>query len=381
MTDPLEHILRLAFEIGPRPGTGEGARKASAYIRDQLEEYGFSVKVESFRSPRSYAHYLLPIYLLALAGAVVAVVLNSAALGLLLSGIALVAFLGEVTTALRLVSILVRTGHGQNVIARLAPKEMPRRHLVVVAHYDSPKPEILMHPRLVRGYRMGFRLLSLSLLMLPLLLALSAALNLRVVALATAPFALVVAIAVVVLLHRELFGRYVAGANGNASGVAVMLTLCEALSVDAPADTEVLALATGCQDAGMVGMQAFMRKHADELDRAWVLNIDSVGAGEVFYTTSEGMLLGHATSRELREVAEKVGALAGVSVTGRPFKVTSTDTEPLLLRRLDAISVMAGEDGVPINWRWRTDTMENIDPDSIDTAYKFTEAIVRRLIA
>lgn len=49
MTDPLEHILRLAFEIGPRPGTGEGARKASAYIRDQLEEYGFSVKVESFR--------------------------------------------------------------------------------------------------------------------------------------------------------------------------------------------------------------------------------------------------------------------------------------------------------------------------------------------
>jgi hypothetical protein len=160
-----------------------------------------------------------------------------------------------------------------------------------------------------------------------------------------------------------------------------MLTLCEALAMDQPADTEVLALATGCQDVGAVGMQAFIKKHGDELERAWVLNLDSIGAGDVFYTTTEGVLLKHRTSEELREVAQKVAMLPGMDVEGRPYRLSVSDAEPVLLRRMDAISVMADHNGVPVNAHWRTDTVENIDTDTIDTAYRFTEAMVRRLIA
>jgi hypothetical protein len=58
-----------------------------------------------------------------------------------------------------------------------------------------------------------------------------------------------------------------------------------------------------------------------------------------------------------------------------------TDAEPVLLRRMDAISVMADNNGHPVNAHWRTDTVANIDPDTVDTAYRFTEAMVRRLIA
>jgi hypothetical protein len=59
----------------------------------------------------------------------------------------------------------------------------------------------------------------------------------------------------------------------------------------------------------------------------------------------------------------------------------SNDTEPVLLRRLDAMTVIATRDGVPVNWHWKTDVVENIDPDTVDTAYRFVEAMVRRLIA
>jgi hypothetical protein len=380
MIDPLEHIQRLAADIGPRPSTGEGERKAAAYIRERLEGFGFTVKTEGFRSPRSLGHLYIPIYLLALVGVGAAVLIDRAALGLLLSGIALVAFLGENTTALKLVSAVVPKGRSQNVVGRLAPKELPRRRLILCAHYDSTKSGLMWHPSLVRRFRLTFLLLTLSMALIPVVLAAAAAAQSRMAALASIPFGLYVAYALLLLLHREVGSKHVAGANDNASGVAVMLTLCEALAVDNPADTEVVALATGCEEAGMVGMQAFIRKHEDELERAWIINIDNVGGGSVFYTTSEGMLLKHKTSEELREVAEKVASLPGMDVTGRPFRVMSTDAEPVLLRRLDAISVMAGN-GVPANWHWKTDTVDNVDPDSVDTAYRFVEAMVRRLIA
>ena len=381
MTDPLDHIRRLAHEIGARPSTGEGERRAAAYIRAELERFGYSVKTEPFRAPRSFGHVYIPIYLLALAGFVIGVVMDRAALGLLLSGIALVTFLGENTTALKLASALVPKWRSQNVVARLAPRELPRRRLVLSAHYDSTKSGLLWHPRLVSRFRLTFLLLTWSLVAVPMVMAISAAAGIKVLLFAAAPFALYIGYATLLLIHREIFFKHVMGANDNASGVGVMLSLAEALSVDPPPDTEVVVLATGAEETGMVGMQAFLKKHADEMERAWLINIDNVGAGDVFYTTEEGMLLKHRTGKELRHLAEKIESLPGMAVSGRPFRTMSNDTEPVLLRRIEAITVIAARDGIPVNWHWETDTVENIDPDSVDTAYRFVEAMVRRLIA
>ena len=190
-----------------------------------------------------------------------------------------------------------------------------------------------------------------------------------------------VAYALVLLLHRELFFKHVPGANDNAAGVAVMLSLAEALALDAPADTEVVAVATGCEESGMWGMQNFLTTHKDELQRAWLINIDNVGAGEVFYTDAEGMLLRHHAGREVMDIAQKAGHAPGLHVVGHPFTLMSTDAEPALLRGYDAISVMAARDGIPVNWHWESDTYDRIDPDTVDTAYRFLEAMVRRLIA
>ncbi|MEA2647380.1 MAG: hypothetical protein QOE92_2463 [Chloroflexota bacterium] len=381
MTDPLDHIRRLAHEIGARPSAGEGERRAAAYIRAELEKFGYLVKTEPFRSPRSFGHVYIPIYLLALGGFVIGVVMDRAALGLLLSGIALVTFLGENTTALKLASAVVPKWRSQNVVARLAPRELPRRRLVLAAHYDTTKAGLLWHPRLVKRFRLSFLVLTWSMAAVPAVMAVSAAAGIKVLLFAAVPFALVVAYGLVVLVHRELFFKHVAGANDNASGVGVVLSLAEALAIDPPPDTEVVVLATGAEEAGMVGMQAFLKKHADEMERAWLINVDNVGAGDVFYTTEEGMLLKHKTGKELRHLAEKIETLPGMEISGRPFRTMSNDTEPVLLRRIEAITVMAATDGVPVNWHWPTDTAENIDPDSVDTAYRFVEAMVRRLIA
>ena len=381
MTDPLEHILKLAREIGPRPSAGEGERKAAEYIEEQLKGFGYYVKTEPFRSVRSFSHAYILVFLLATAGFIVATVLDKAAFGLLLTGIALVAFVGENTTTLHLATALIPTGQSQNVVGRLAARELPRRRLVLCAHYDSARSGLIWHPALARRFRLTFLTEAVSLLLLPIIFGAQAITGIRVLGYAAVPFGAVVVVALLLLIQRELSGKHVEGANDNASGVAVMLSLAEALAADASADTEVMVVATGCQEAGLVGMQNFVKAHIDDLERAWIINIDNVGAGDVSYTTAEGMLLRHPTGKNLVEVAARVEQAPGINVSGRPFRVVSTDIEPLLLRRLDAITVIATRDGVPVNWHWKTDTLENIDPDSIDTAYRFVEAMVRRLIA
>jgi hypothetical protein len=381
VTDPLDHIRRLAEGIGPRPSTGKGEREAAGYIREQLEKFGFTVKVEPFRSVRSFSHTYIPIFILALAGFVAAVALDQAALGLLLSGIAGVAFVGENTTVLHLANALVPKGKSQNVIGRLAARELPRRRLILAAHYDTARSGLMWHPRLVRNFRGTFLIQAFSMVALPVLVGIQAVTHERLFGYLAIPFTASIVLSLLLLLQREISYKHVPGANDNASGVGVMLSLAEALGADAPGDTEVMVVATGCEEAGLVGMQKFVRVHEDDLERAWLINIDNVGAGDVSYTTAEGMLLKQKPGEMLTKMAEQVSALPDLKVSGRPFRVMSLDTEPLLLRRLEAITVIATRDGVPVNWHRDNDNYDAIDPDTVDTAYRFVEAMVRRLIA
>jgi hypothetical protein len=381
VTDPLDHIFKLAREIGPRASAGKAERRAAKYIEEQLKGFGYYVKTEPFRSVRSFGHTYIIIFALAAAGFVAGALYDKAAAGLLLTGVALVAFVGENTTTLHLANAIIPKGKSQNVVGRLAARELPRRRLVLSAHYDSARSGLMWHPALVRTFRLTFLLEALSMLSLPILLGAAAITGVRLLGYIAIPFGVVVVFALLLLIHRELFGKHVEGAGDNASGVAVMLSLAEALAADASADTEVMVVATGCEEAGLVGMQKFVRAHIDDLERAWIINIDNVGAGDVSYTTSEGMLLRHHTGKDLVEMAARVATLPGIKVAGRPFRVMSTDSEPVLLRGLDAITVIATSNGVPVNWHWKTDTVENIDPDAVDTAYRFVEALVRRLIA
>jgi acetylornithine deacetylase/succinyl-diaminopimelate desuccinylase-like protein len=380
VTDPLEHIRKLAEEIGPRASGSDSERLAAAYIATRLESFGFGVKTEEFRAPSSFSFMYLLAQAISLIGFVLAG-LDQPSVGLLLAGVGLVAFVGENTTALHLAAALVPRGKSQNIVGRLVPRELPRRRIVISAHYDTAKAGLMFHPALVRSFRASFLALATAMLAVPLLVGLFATQHNRTFWLAAIPFAAVIAYSSLLLIHREIFYKYVPGANDNASGVAVTLSLAEALALDAPVDTEVMVVATGSEESGTWGMQAFLKRHGEDLARAPIINIDNVGGGAVCYTTREGMLLRHKTAKSLVDLADQIAATPGLAVTAKPFRTMSNDTEPALLRGVEAISVMALDRGVPVNWHQQTDNLANVDADSVDTAYRFVEAMVRRLIA
>ena len=86
---------------------------------------------------------------------------------------------------------------------------------------------------------------------------------------------------------------YTAGANDNATGVGVLLNLGARLAQEPLGNTEVWLLASGCEEVGSVGAQAFVRAHRHELADAVAISIDNVGGrgAGVCYTSVEGMVI------------------------------------------------------------------------------------------
>ncbi|MHB8573369.1 MAG: M28 family metallopeptidase [Candidatus Dormibacteria bacterium] len=368
MTDPLAHIRHLAQVIGARGSTSSGEGEAQEYVARCLEGFGFDVSREAFRAPATYGWIYSGIGAVALAGFAAGRWLPT--LGFLLAALAAVAFVGENTSQLLLGSALARRRPSQNVAGRLYTPGLPRNRLVLVAHADSARSGWMFAPGVVRWLRGTFVVTLFSHCALAMLLLLSAEPTLHRYAWVAAgiPAAVVLA-SVLGLVLRELTARVVAGANDNASGLAVALTLAEEFAGLHLRETEVWVVATGCEESGLYGMREFVRRHRGDLASAIIINIDNVGAGRIHCLVEEGMITTQAAAQELIDSARRVARADGLDVGETPYHVMQTDAVVALSAGLTCMTVMGLSDGRPVNWHWRTDVFENIDPDSVDTAF------------
>ena len=388
-------VRALAEQIGPRPSAGAEERMAAAFVIDRLRRAGYSVDLEPFVGLRSASWTYAPIYAaLALAG-----LLGgrwpraSAVLGLGAAGAFLAENLGWPAVA-RLPGL--PRGGSQNVVARLplpdgAPP--PTRRIVITAHLDSTRAALLFHPRISGRLRelfaagMGVTAAVALGGLLRLVLPAGGAARRGLDRLTAAGGAYLLA-PLAALLHREAAMPYVAGANDNASGVAVVLAAAERLAARLAArpdrTAEVWVVFTGCAEAGLGGMQHFLAAHAADLPRGETLflNVDTVGAGTLTLVNQEGVLWPLLADDELLDLAKRAAGRRGVPFQVRGFHTIATDAQVPLARGHRALSLMALDDqGHLPNWHWPTDTWEQIDPATLRATLEVLLLLVRRLAA
>ncbi len=113
-----------------------------------------------------------------------------------------------------------------------------------------------------------------------------------------------------ILLERELRGADVPGANDNATGVAAVAPWRASSTSEPLASTRVICLFTGCEEAGVLGADAFVRElEADTEDwRSWLfLNFDGVGAPATLrFLRQEGVLSKWPADAHLARIAQEV---------------------------------------------------------------------------
>lgn len=146
------------------------------------------------------------------------------------------------------------------------------------------------------------------------------------------------------------------------------------------AEKEVWFVATGAEEVGTYGMQAFLKEYAEELKGALIINIDGVGSGKLHWIVAEGMARSYKSTPRLMSTAKRVARELELPVTAKRYKGLSTDATPALARGFRAMSVMAFDiNGRIPNWHWKTDTADTIDEATLERAVQFVTGLVREL--
>jgi hypothetical protein len=361
---PQDWISLLSEEVGPRRPTSPAERRAAELIRARLAAANLRVETQEFQGFSTFAEPLGAIIAPALAASLVARRYRSLRAALALASAAL---LGAENDFRRMpISNLLRRHRSQNVVATIEPRSEARRTVCLVSHLDTSRSGFLFHPRFVRFLNPWLRLQAIACVAQstePLIGR--SRIGRRLVAGARASLAITAAL----LAERELRGVDVPGANDNASGVAAVAQLTLETAETQLEHTRVVSLMTGCEEAGVLGIQAFL----DRQDTSgWLfLNFDNVGGPATLrYLPREGVGRTWDADRLLLGLAERVSSNRpelGLTRADSPIGL-SYDATPVLARGGRAITFVAADHGVIPNYHWPTDTTENLEPACVQNA-------------
>jgi hypothetical protein len=185
------------------------------------------------------------------------------------------------------------------------------------------------------------------------------------------------------LLLADERNDFIEGANDNATAVACLLSLAAQLKEHPLQQTEVWLAFTGAEEVGCLGMHALLDSYGDELHDAWFLDFEMVGAGDLIYVTRHSgasFLNGYKPDPHSMALADKT------ALQHPEFRVTGRDTvimeEIGALRKRDYRGIClagVGRDGFLVNWHQYSDTVENVEPETLERAARFAWAMMQSL--
>jgi acetylornithine deacetylase/succinyl-diaminopimelate desuccinylase-like protein len=358
----LEWVRLLADEIGPRRPTGPAERRAAELVADRLSKRGLVVEQRHFDA---YPTFALPY------GTALGVALLGAPVSRgrpLAAGAALTS--AEDGLVNRPLTRALGRRPSRNLVATIEPGGIAVRTVCLVSHLDSSRSGLMFHRRFlpflhawiaIQAAAFGIAVAGPLLRRLPL--------GGRLLAGAYG----VLLAGLGILLEREVRGDDVPGANDNATGVAAAATLASELAETPLTGTRVVCLFTGCEEAGLLGADAFVREleAGPEEWRTWLfLNFDGVGAPATLrFLREEGVLNKWPADAHLARIAHEVSQRRpelGLEGTRHNAGLTY-DTTPVMARGGRAITFSTQDATIP-NYHSPTDTVQNLDPSAVGRA-------------
>jgi Zn-dependent M28 family amino/carboxypeptidase len=173
----------------------------------------------------------------------------------------------------------------------------------------------------------------------------------------------------------------VPGANDNLSAVATLLAVARSLHARPNRGVRVLLVSTGSEESFSEGMQAFGRRHFDELDREHteMLCIECVGSPDLQVVEGEGMLKMRDYPEAMRDAIERAAGEAGVPIA-RGLRTTAATDAIIALRAGYRVATLASVDETkwPANYHWPSDSPANLCWGTIEHAIRVCDRFIRQ---
>jgi Peptidase family M28 len=386
-------ITELCSFEGRWPGT-DAERRAANMLVGRLRGMGRRAELEPTYVHPEYSLVLALHVALALIGSLVA--LASPPAGFVLVLVSATSLYLDQNTRLYLIRRLFFRRASQNVVSPGPNPSAPAR-LILSAHYDAAKTGFVFGPRSTRtakGLSERARLLLGPIRqffwggIVPLLAITGVRLAgadpgwLGIIQL----FPTLILLITFVLLLDIALSEIVPGAYDNASGVASVLSVADALAAEPPANLDVWIVLPGAEECNAEGMARYVGAHRSELDResTFFLNLDSTSYGSVHYLRTEGAIVSYSMDRRLVELCDAIAAADredGDRYKARPIRIPfHTDALPAVIRGFRAISLVGAEDGLgPPYYHTPEDTPDKLDTEAMTRSVEFAVELVRRL--
>ncbi len=376
-----EFITKICDDIGPRLGASEEEHRAGMRIEEEYKKYCDATFQEEFTChPAAFLDVVrvsVTIYMIGLLFFPL-----QPALTAILGAITLILFVAEMMYLREMVDPLFPKKTGANVYGKVSPIGSTENIVLISGHHDSayefPLQERL-GPRfstfILLTIGLGIVTVILSLIRLFVLLFIPSVLSIFDL-LTIVP--IVSAIPMLAFAFRLRSNKVVLGANDNLSGVAVTLGVGEWLKQNPLKHTEVWLVSFACEE-NMRGSKRFAKAHGKELQEAYLLNFDGVGAGSLYVLTAEPMYLTTLTS-ELCELVVDAAKDEGLEVSTGVPSFGGTDASNFIKAGLYATAVVGiSEAGFLKNWHTLNDTPEQIDESVLVEAVKLAVAVLKKV--
>lgn len=369
----MEFIRHISVVIGPRHPTSHAEQAAAIYVQQTLREVNSQWEVinQPFRSVDGFHYRIAPLASaigLSLLGG-----LRNSRKSQFLSGLISIGLSILSRDAFLLRPAVWETwlprGESQNVILRIPPRRTARRHVVFLAHLDSGVHRLTADTRMVRQLPRTLGGITLMALVGGVLTTLAGK-NQRWRTLRTVIAGS--ALGGAALAAVDEMGPDVAGANGNASGVAVLLGLAGALHQNPLESTEIVLAFTGAATAVSTGADMLASEYGKDWQNALWIVTANVGAGELCWVTRHGIspyAYYHPHPDAMKIMERTADSRPDLGLMGKPM-LTIDEVSILRDRDLRAVALMAYDraTGLIPNWRQNSDTIHEINPETIERA-------------
>ena len=386
MNREMQHINVLAGEIGFRVATTEGEHRAANYIEQEMQCYGLQeIRQEPFPCATESMSGIFPYLYTILGSSLIAPFAPLLGIsGMLASPAALIS---ELRTGKGPITWLTRKGTSHNVIGILPARSERKARVVLLAHYDAVRVRNFMKPSEGKSpLRFLMPLLGLSYVTAigsSILNTVTRRRKNMQVAHVTQRVSGVAGAALLTLTTPLLMGQMIQGidgegANDNASGVAVLLSLAEQMVQTPLENTEVWFVATGGEEIGLVGSRAFAEKHGKELKDAYFFAVDTVGKGRIHYTV-QGNFLGRAdVAHEVVDILVTASEKGQHSAMPYMLRAGGTDAGAMLAKHFKAASISCLVDnGKFPEINWPTDTRTYVEAETPAKVTAFMKAVLQ----
>ncbi|WP_322290295.1 hypothetical protein [Paratractidigestivibacter sp.] len=151
------------------------------------------------------------------------------------------------------------------------------------------------------------------------------------------------------------------------------------LGDDALVCHDIWFVALGASSCDHAGMRAFLAQHRNQVRGAFVINLDSVAAGELTLLSHEGLLVTRRADRRMIRMMTNVVDDLHIPAERAKYDWASTDVTPAMLSSMRGLTVMGTDEaGMRALSHTAADVADNVVPEQAVAVAEAVTELIRR---